>query len=95
MYGESCSTSSEFDLTLLDSISQYLLEDDLEVLPPPSFMNNAVKTELSFDQTNYDHIPINVDQWITFDQLFDPAADHQTVTTVVNVDPVPSSAMAA
>ncbi|OMO69601.1 hypothetical protein CCACVL1_19394 [Corchorus capsularis] len=94
MYGESCSTSSEFDLTLLDSISQYLLEDDLEVLPPASsFMNNTVKTELSFDQT-YDNNPINVDQWITFDQLFDPAAD-QTMTTVVNVDPVPSSAMAA
>ncbi|XP_021280868.1 ethylene-responsive transcription factor 13-like [Herrania umbratica] len=55
MYGGS---TSGFDLNLLESIRQYLLEDEL----PFDDQIDGSKTDA-----------INVDQWVTFDQLFDAA----------------------
>ncbi|XVE76855.1 hypothetical protein DITRI_Ditri13aG0013800 [Diplodiscus trichospermus] len=58
MYGGS---ASEFDLGLLESIRQHLLEDDFE----RNVAENVAKD---------DEFPlISVDQWITFDQFFDAA----------------------
>ncbi|KAK6285404.1 hypothetical protein POUND7_011583 [Theobroma cacao] len=55
MYG---GNTSGFDLSLLESIRQYLLEDEL----PLYDQIGCSKTDA-----------INVDQWVTFDQLFDAA----------------------
>ncbi|XVF33617.1 hypothetical protein REPUB_Repub17cG0183600 [Reevesia pubescens] len=92
MYDES-DTSSEFDFSLLESIRQYLLEDDFETQFSDTFsgqvVGNVAKNELPFyqmDCSKTDDDAINVDQWITFDQLFD-AVDE---TADVNVS-LPSS----
>ena len=75
MYGESTS-DDQFDLSLLESIRHYLLEDDFETQHPVVFPEN----ELPFDQMDCSKTDaINVDQWITFDQLFD-AAETASVT---------------
>ncbi|XVE74103.1 hypothetical protein DITRI_Ditri11bG0172500 [Diplodiscus trichospermus] len=88
MYGDqSRFTSDQFDFSLLESIRQYLLEDDFETHYPATFTQQAVgnlaTNELPFDQmddcSKSDDI-INVDQWITFDELYDSAE-----TSSVNV----------
>ncbi|XVF29095.1 hypothetical protein REPUB_Repub15cG0090400 [Reevesia pubescens] len=67
MYNESTTSTSEFDFSLLESIRQYLLEDDSETQSPASFLGQVdAKDEFPFDA-------ISVDQWITFDQLFNEA----------------------
>ncbi|KAE8699704.1 putative Ethylene-responsive element binding factor 13 [Hibiscus syriacus] len=61
-----CETASEFDVGLLDSIRRFLLEDDdFETQYPSDLM----------DCSTADAIAIDVDQWVTFGQLFDAAAD--------------------
>ncbi|XP_022759480.1 ethylene-responsive transcription factor 13-like [Durio zibethinus] len=75
MFGES---TSEFDLDLLESIRQYLLEDDFETQYPAKIpglvVENVAKNELPIPLGQMDcSNAINVDQWITFDQLFDAA----------------------
>ncbi|XWS77320.1 hypothetical protein CRYUN_Cryun01aG0250900 [Craigia yunnanensis] len=82
MYGGS--TSDQFDLSLLESIRHYLLEDDFETQHPATFpeqvVENVAKNELPFDQMDCSTTDaINVDEWITFDQLFD-AAETASVT---------------
>ncbi|PPS09749.1 hypothetical protein GOBAR_AA10897 [Gossypium barbadense] len=73
-----CDSASDFDLCLLDSIRQYLLEDDCDTIPG-QVVENLPKTELHEDA-------INVDQWINFDQLFDAAEE----TVAVNNASFPS-----
>ncbi|KAG8485456.1 hypothetical protein CXB51_021821 [Gossypium anomalum] len=73
-----CDSASDFDLSLLDSIRQYLLEDDCDTIPG-QVVENLPKTELHEDA-------INVDQWINFDQLFDAAEE----TVAVNNASFPS-----
>ncbi|XWS45818.1 hypothetical protein CRYUN_Cryun14cG0012100 [Craigia yunnanensis] len=72
MYGE---TTSEFDLGLLESIRQYLLEDDFETQFPENVVENVAKDEVpligQMDCSKTD--AISVDQWITFDQFFNAA----------------------
>ncbi|XWS32430.1 hypothetical protein CRYUN_Cryun23aG0158700 [Craigia yunnanensis] len=75
MYDESTS-DVQFDLSLLESIRHYLLEDDFETQHPVMLPEN----ELPFDQMDCSKTDaINVDQWITFEQLFD-AAETASVT---------------
>ncbi|XVF79773.1 hypothetical protein PTKIN_Ptkin15bG0016400 [Pterospermum kingtungense] len=62
MYGES---ASDFDLYLLESIRQYLLEDDFET-QYPDVLKNVAKDDSRKDT-------INIDQWISFDQFYDAA----------------------
>ncbi|MBA0736375.1 hypothetical protein Gogos_009936, partial [Gossypium gossypioides] len=66
-----CDSASDFDLSLLDSIRQYLLEDDFDTIPG-QVVENLRKNELHDDA-------INVDQWISFDQLFDAAEETDAV----------------
>ncbi|TYG56578.1 hypothetical protein ES288_D08G074600v1 [Gossypium darwinii] len=66
-----CDSASDFDLILLDSIRQYLLEDDFDTIPG-QVVENLRKNELHDDA-------INVDQWINFDQLFDSAEETDAV----------------
>ncbi|XP_022770192.1 ethylene-responsive transcription factor 13-like [Durio zibethinus] len=82
MYGES--SSDQFDLSLLESISHYLLEDDFETQYPATFpeqiVENVANKELPFGLMGcWKTDVISVDQWITFDQLFD-AAETASVT---------------
>ncbi|MFQ6625697.1 hypothetical protein Gotur_006132 [Gossypium turneri] len=66
--------ASNFDLSLLDSIRQYLLEDDFDTIPG-QVVENLPKSELHDDA-------INVDQWINFDQLFEAAEEKVAVNNV-------------
>ncbi|KAK8283095.1 hypothetical protein V6Z12_D08G071500 [Gossypium hirsutum] len=66
-----CDSASDFDLILLDSIRQYLLEADFDTIPG-QVVENLRKNELHDDA-------INVDQWINFDQLFDSAEETDAV----------------
>ncbi|KAL4384865.1 hypothetical protein GQ457_15G023680 [Hibiscus cannabinus] len=68
-----CDGGSEFDLSLLDleSIRQFLLEDDLDSIPGPG------KVDLPDDVD-----AVNVDQWINFDQLFGAAEETVVVDNV-------------
>ncbi|GMI66959.1 hypothetical protein HRI_000365200 [Hibiscus trionum] len=70
MYSE---TSSESDLGLLDSIRRHLLEDDDEhgTQYPATFPENVANIQGPMDCSSTNAVAINVDQWITFDQLFD------------------------
>ncbi|KAL4310615.1 hypothetical protein GQ457_01G052590 [Hibiscus cannabinus] len=62
-------SASEFDLSLLDSIRQYLLEDDFDTIPAPAqFVENLPLNDLPDDA-------INIDQWMDFDHLFDAAEE--------------------
>ncbi|KAK8487874.1 hypothetical protein V6N13_045999 [Hibiscus sabdariffa] len=68
-------SASEFDLSLLDSIRQYLLEDDFDTIPGPAqFVENLPTNDLPFTPDD----SINMDQWMDFDQLFD-AAEHKPI----------------
>ncbi|KAB2016048.1 hypothetical protein ERO13_D08G067700v2 [Gossypium hirsutum] len=69
-----CDSASNFDLSLLDSIRQYLLEDDFDTIPG-QVVENLPKSELHDDA-------INVDQWIIFDQLFEAAEEKVAVNNV-------------
>ncbi|KAG4186679.1 hypothetical protein ERO13_A08G058600v2 [Gossypium hirsutum] len=69
-----CDSASNFNLSLLDSIRQYLLEDDFDTIPG-QVVENLPKRELHDDA-------INVDQWINFDQLSDAAEEKVTVNNV-------------
>ncbi|KAH1108276.1 hypothetical protein J1N35_012044 [Gossypium stocksii] len=69
-----CDSASDFDLSLLESIRQYLLEDDCDTIPG-QVVENLPKTELHEDA-------INVDQWMNFDQLFDAAEEKVAVNNV-------------
>ncbi|GMI98264.1 hypothetical protein HRI_003495700 [Hibiscus trionum] len=79
MYCESETTASEFDPGFLDSICRYLFEDDdsgtqFSVTFPED--EASVQVPIAMDQMecfNADAVAINVDEWITFDQLFDAA----------------------
>ncbi|KAH1108278.1 hypothetical protein J1N35_012046 [Gossypium stocksii] len=66
-----CDSASDFDLSLFDSIRQYLLEDDFDTIPG-QVVENLRKNELHDDA-------INVDQRINFDQLFDAAEEMDAV----------------
>ncbi|XP_039030761.1 ethylene-responsive transcription factor 13-like [Hibiscus syriacus] len=67
-----CESGSEFDLSLLETIRQYLLEDDFDTFPSPApFVENVAENDA-----------INVDQWISFDQLFEAAEDTVAVNNV-------------
>ncbi|KAE8699703.1 Ethylene-responsive transcription factor 2 [Hibiscus syriacus] len=74
-----CETTSEFDPGSLDSIRRYLFEeDDCGIQFPATFPENEASAQVPIptDQTDCsdtDGAAINVDQWITFDQLFDAA----------------------
>ncbi|KAK8479934.1 hypothetical protein V6N13_021025 [Hibiscus sabdariffa] len=85
-----CETSSESDLGFLDSIRRHLLEDDDSGAQyPETFPENAaniqVPMEDQMDDSKIDAVAINVDQWITFDQLFDaPGVDVSVPNCGVN-----------
>ncbi|KAK8693393.1 hypothetical protein V6N13_070977 [Hibiscus sabdariffa] len=73
----SCETSSESDLGFLDSIRRHLLEDDDSGAQyPATSPENAANIQVPMDDSKIDAVAISVDQWITFDQLFDaPGVD--------------------
>ncbi|KAK8630634.1 hypothetical protein V6N13_079419 [Hibiscus sabdariffa] len=72
-------SASEFDLILLDSIRQYLLEDDFDTIPAPAqFVENLPINDLPFTPDD----AINIDQWMDFDQLFDAAEEKPTVNNI-------------
>ncbi|KAE8721250.1 Ethylene-responsive transcription factor 2 [Hibiscus syriacus] len=63
-----CETASEFGVGLLDSIHRFLLEDDdFETQYPLTLPSDLM------DCSKADAISIDVDRWVTFDQLFDAA----------------------
>ncbi|XP_039008596.1 ethylene-responsive transcription factor 13-like [Hibiscus syriacus] len=67
-----CESGSEFDFSLLESIRQYLLEDDFDSIPDPTpFVANPAENDA-----------IDIDHWINFDQLFDVAEDTVAVNNV-------------
>ncbi|MBA0685807.1 hypothetical protein Goari_013453 [Gossypium aridum] len=74
-----CEGTSDFDLRLLDSIRRHLLEDDdFETQYPATFSENLANVQLPITSAQMgcsktDAVAINVDQWMTFDQLFDAA----------------------
>ncbi|KAE8696933.1 Ethylene-responsive transcription factor 1 [Hibiscus syriacus] len=71
-----CESASEFDLSLLDSIRRYLLEDDCDTIP---FVENVAENDLRFTVVDD---AVDVDQWMNFDQLFDAADDTVAVSNV-------------
>ncbi|KAE8721122.1 Ethylene-responsive transcription factor 13 [Hibiscus syriacus] len=71
-----CESASESDLSLLDSIRRYLLEDDSDTIP---FVENVAENDLLFTVVDD---AINVDRWMNFDQLFDAAEDTVDVNNV-------------
>ncbi|GMJ01207.1 hypothetical protein HRI_003789900 [Hibiscus trionum] len=74
-----CDGGSEFNLSLLESIRQFLLEDDFDTIPGPGqCVENLAKDDLPFT----DDDAVNVDQWINFDQLFDAAEETVAVDNV-------------
>ncbi|GMJ01206.1 hypothetical protein HRI_003789800 [Hibiscus trionum] len=75
-----CGSASEFDLSLLESIRRYLLEDDFDALVPGKLVGNPAKNELPF--TDDDANVITVDQWTNFDQLFDATEETVSVSNV-------------
>ncbi|KAH1080795.1 hypothetical protein J1N35_020556 [Gossypium stocksii] len=74
-----CEATSDFDLRLLESIRRHLLEDeDFETQYPATFSENIANVQLPITSAQMgcsktDAVAINVDQWMTFDQLFDAA----------------------
>ncbi|KAL4384478.1 hypothetical protein GQ457_15G029950 [Hibiscus cannabinus] len=70
-----CGSASEFDLGLLESIRRYLLEDDFDALVPGKVVGNLAKNELPITVDD----SITVDQWMTFDQLFDSSEETVSV----------------
>lgn len=76
-----CEATSDFDPRLLDSIRRHLLEDDdFEAQNPATFSENLENVQLPIASAQMgcsktDAVAINVEQWMTFDQLFDAAAE--------------------
>ncbi|GMJ01208.1 hypothetical protein HRI_003790000 [Hibiscus trionum] len=67
-----CASGSKFDLSLLESIRQFLLEDDFDTISGAGqFVENLAKDD-----------GVNIDQWINFDQLFDAAEETAAVDNV-------------
>ncbi|KAE8734484.1 Ethylene-responsive transcription factor 2 [Hibiscus syriacus] len=90
-----CETNSEFNLGFLDSVRRHLLEDDDSGTQiPAKFPENVenIQVPIPSDQMDFsstDAVAINVDQWITFDQLFDTPESAAVDVPVPNCELTP------